>query len=578
MKNLLIRGRHPSLWIALVVPLLVFALACGAADEPTATPTATATVGPLATPTPTTEAPPTPTTPAEGQPVYGGRITLTNSWYPTDYDSHVTGSGTGMWNYAPKWGNQVFINREGSEIECEICVPNGWNLENAGKTIVIDMIQGIKFHDGQEMTSADVKYSLEKIMGRVDGIVSPRVGVSKEYIDTIDTPSRYQVKINMVRPSPFVPVVLAMSFSTIYPEGTTREQLKEEPYGSGPWVLSKAIQGSSLTFDANPDYFKEGLPYLDGLDMVIVGDATSRYAGFLAHRDQIMSISSPQFLPQLNKLNSDGEITRYDVPGGCGPNFVAMNNLTEPFNDLKMRKAVNLAIDREELGEIEYQDRAIPHLLYYGNGQDYETPVDQIWNVAPGWGTGAKKAQEIEEGKQWVIDAGFPNGIDIEQLARGPITQTGFRASHEPIQQMLAKVGINATLAVVDGSSHMERMANYDYVLQSYLFCVPTRDPDEIIGTYWVTGGARNWYVYSNPEVDRLFVLMSSELDPVKRKAIFFEIQDIIVIQDVAYAPIQRQFSTLWWWNTLNGVTPGPTGLAHQDSLNQHAELWWLSK
>ena len=575
MKNLIMRGQRPSLWIAIVVPLLVFALACGAADEPTAT--ATATVGPVATPTPTTEAPPTPTTPTDmDEPQYGGTLLNVVGYYPTDNDAHVTGNSSGMAWFGNKVNVNFFVNYVGATTECETC--DNWELDNGGKTMVLNMVEGIKFHDGREMTSADLKYSLEKIMGQVDGVVSPRVGVIKEYIESIDTPTRYQLRINLVRPSIFMQTVLAMSYAIIFPDGTTHEDLVEKTHGAGPFILEKAITGASWHLVKNQNYFKPGLPYLDEVDVINVGEATTRNANFLSHKVEYASISTPQILPQLFTLRDEGIINHGVSDGGCGPHFVAMNNLTEPFNDIKMRKAVNLALDREELGLIMHGERAVPQVFFFTGNHPLATSPDEIWNIYPGWGTGAKKAQEIEEAKQWVIDAGFSDGISFDMMARGPSATTGWRASYAPIQEMLGEIGINIKIDLIDGTTHAVRMQALDYTMQSYIFCIPTRQPDEWIGTYWITGGARNWFVYSNPVVDRLFIEMSGELDPAKQKAIFFQLQELIVVDEVGFAPLPTTDGLLWWWKTIHNVDVGIDGFGHNSSGLHRADRLWLDQ
>ena len=577
MKHLTQHRPWHSLMAASLIPLLAFFLACGPGEQPTPTPVPTATAvatatptaapaatptptrpGPAATPTPTSVAPPTATpTPGE-QPKRGGRYLSMENFYPPDFDGHVTGSNTfglvsGMAVLTANLHTNLFTSYEGDKVECEICTD--WRLEDGGKTMVFNMIQGIKFHSGREMTSADVAYTLKKLMGEIDGVVSPRVGGIKEYITSIETPSRYQLKVRMVRPSLFVPKVLTFGFAGIYPEGTTRAMLKEDPHGSGPFVLKETITGASLKFDRNPNYFKQGLPYLDGFDLVIVGDATTRIAGFLTGRVLLTSLLAPQYMDQLERLVAEGKMNTFVNVGGCGPHFVGWVNPKPPFTDKKVRQAINLAIDRKALGEFMYSRWAVPQLMFYGKGQDYATPEEKIWNVVPGWGTGAKKQQEIEEGKKLLADAGFPNGMDMEQMGSAPFGNFGMAASHEPVQAMLGKVGIRAKLIPVDSATQNTRMTNLDYQIQSWLFCTRTKDPDDVIGTYWITGASRGWFGYSNPEVDRLFLQMSGELDPAKRKEVFFRIQDIIVLDTVGYAPYSRSEDYLWWWKSFRGVT-----------------------
>lgn len=290
---------------------------------------------------------------------------------------------------------------------------------------------------------------------------------------------------------------------------------------------------------------------------------------------------TPQYAPTLTKLRDEGKLNFFEEQGACGIQGLFLNNSKPPFNDIKLRKAANLALDRTALLKIMYPlgtGRAM--LLYFPEPMDYSIPASQIWDVAPGWGTGAKKAQEIEEAKKLVVDAGYPKGLEIPQMTKGASTTTGGGATHEPIQQMLGVVGIKTTLDVVTNLVVWEqRMVAGDYFMISYTLCVPTKDPDYVIGSYFVTGGARNWMQYSNKEVNRLFPLMSGELDFAKRKQLYLQIQDIIAVQDAAYPTLPQSTGWFWWWPNLRGFIPStdqPTGVTSTSFYR--ADTLWLSE
>ncbi len=549
MKSLSTHRLWPSLMAAFLIPVLAFLLACGPGQEPTPTPTATAKPtatptaapvatptptrpGPAATPTPTTVATPTPTLAPTEQPKRGGTLYYANGTFTPTFDPQLLASTPEYFRTTGKLYLNLFVNYVGQEVQCEICSDKGWHLEDGAKTMVFDLLPGIKFHNGKELTSADVVYSLKMITGEIDGIASPRAGVFREYVKSIQAPSKYEVRINLIRPSPFVPKILAIASAAIYREGTTREDLKKADSGAGPFIVKNIIQGASWQLVRYPDYFKKGQPYIDAFETTTIPDTTTRIAAFLTHKVQWGSVNLKQYEPNLTKLESDGKIRRVVELGGCGQRFVSFNHQKPPFNDIRMRQAVNLFLDRTAIATIDLGSNIlpfVPSLLFYHPGTENATPAEKIWNVIPGWGTGAKKQAEQEQAKQLVIAAGFPNGLDVDQMAAAPISNT---YAHEFIQQELKKIGIRTKISPALPDQIAERQINLDFQMQSYNYCATTRDPDEIIGNYWITGGSRNWFGYSNAELDKLYVQMSSETDPAKRKALFFQIQDIIVVKD----------------------------------------------
>ncbi len=551
MKVPVIRIPKPSLWLTLVVPLLAFAIACGAAEEPTATattaPAATATSIPTATPTlapgqtpvakPTATSIPTPTAVMVDAPKRGGTLEVVNSSFTQTFDMYLECCPNQFEQIGPLYNN-LFVNYDGDLSECEICSSEGWRLEDNGKTMVFKLEPGIKFHSGQEMTSSDVKYSLNMIMGNIDGLVSPRCGVMKEYINAIETPSKYELRLKLARPSAFLPKILSVGCGVVNPDGTPRDALRDAPFGSGPYVLKDWIPNVSGEFEANPNYFKPGLPYLGGISWVRVADRASRAAAFYTGKGYKWVGYSPSEFPRLFKLADEGKLFFYKEICGDGPHGAWMTP-KPPFDDIKVRQAVNLGLDRQSLGAAMYGDLYTPQLLHYCSGQPWGTDESQIWNVEPGWGTGAKKQQELDQAKQLMADAGLGMGLDIKQFVTNPNPSgVGYTGGIEVLQAELGKIGIRTTFDYASSSQDfVARTSNHDFLVMWYIYYMTTYDPDEIIGQYWITGGARNNHAYSNSEVDTLYLKMSAELDAAKRKAVFFEIQDIILRQDVGYAP-----------------------------------------
>ncbi|MSQ22049.1 MAG: ABC transporter substrate-binding protein [Dehalococcoidia bacterium] len=504
---------------------------------------------------------PTPTSTPGEQPKRGGTLLIAPGGYPESFDAMLLTNSLGYYEWNAKLYSNLLANYEDDKIECEMCT--GWRVENSGKTWVFDLIKGAKFHDGRELTAEDVKYSLELQMGYVDGIISPRGGLIKEFIDKVDAPSKYEVRINLFRPTTLQNKLLGIGASVIYPKGTARADLQSKPQGSGPFLLTQAISGSAYIMDRNPSYFKPGQPYLDRIEMKTVADANSRNALFLTGKVRyfqgLRESNFQGFMPTLEQMATEGKLNRKSILGGCGPQGIWYNAAKPPFNDVRVRKAFNLLADRKALDKVMNGPYGYVSVLGYTPGMPYALPPEKVWDVIPGWGTGAKKQQEIEAAKKLMADAGYAGGLQVKQMVRTPILAFDYHAAHEPFQQALKQIGVTSTLDLVSGPEQQERMAKVDYLFQLYVLCQSTFDPDEMIGQQFITGGARNNTGYSNPEIDKLFLQMIQENDFAKKKELFFKAQDIIVLQDVAYAPFTQSNGVTFWWKNLGGYTVGMT-------------------
>ncbi|MFH1141399.1 MAG: ABC transporter substrate-binding protein [Chloroflexota bacterium] len=602
MKRFPLLGQKPYGLAFVLVPLLLYVLACGceeatptpaatatatatamatATATATAVPTATPTTGPAATPTPTRAGPvatPTPTavaaptaTPTPGvQPKRGGAITQSSGTNLPHWDGQAIAWAQSL---SPLYSN-LFYNSRDDIITCEICTE--WHLENSGKTMVFNLIKGIKFHDGREMTSADVAYSLNKMMGQIDGIISPRCGLIKEYINTIETPDAYQMKINLVRPSVMVPKVLSSYFCVLYPKGTTRENLGVKPYGSGPFILKEWTPGVVWKLERNPNYFKPGLPYLDSVEMIMISGTPAIMAAFFTHRfEHNGGLLKPaaSYYVNINKLKAEGKILTRKAGAGCRPQGMFMNNSKPPFNDINVRKAANLALDRTAYGVSIWENDYVAALLYQAD-TEFGRPASEIWNVVAGWGTGAKKVQEIEEGRLLLAQT-YPKGIDTEAMNQdntgGQIITMG-----QLVQEMIAKVGIRGPIKITQGAAEADpKRAALDYLYEVVYRCQVTFDPDEMVGSYWITGGNRSWQGYANAEVDKLWPLMSAEQDPAKRKQLVRQIEEIIIVKDVAMGAMPDTFTEHFWWKRLQGAGGMGISPAYGSGWSR-LEEWWL--
>ncbi|MFN3974941.1 MAG: ABC transporter substrate-binding protein, partial [Dehalococcoidia bacterium] len=470
--------------------------------------------------------------------------------------------------YLAKFYNNLLWNPGEDEIECDVCTD--WKVQDGGKTLVFNLRRDVKFHDGKPLLAKDVAYSHNKMMGLVDGVVSPRSGLLKEYVEKIETPDDYTVVFRLYRPAPIIPRLLIIGFSGIFPEGTTRADLVKGPRGSGPFMLKEAIQGSVMRTVKNPNYFKAGKPYLDGIDIYQIRDTNTVLASFFTNRlDFIRASPPPDQQPRWDSMKQRAQIQDYEFLTGCTPQGININAGRAPLNDIRVRQAINLAIDRKAYIEAVHFGRAKPGGLFSAGGFTQRSEGD-FWDKIPGFGTGANKEKEREQAKKLLAEAGFPQGLEIPQMVRNT---TEYMRQGEFLAGELAKVGIRAKIEIVDASQINERGPRVDYHIWSYWFCRTTTDPDELWGSYFLTGGNRNWFGYSNKEFDQLFLQQSQELDPAKRIAMSRQLEEIIR-RDLPIADLAEQTGHHAWWSYVKGYRFASTFYSGQ---SQRQEDVWLA-
>lgn len=543
---------------ALAALVAVAVAACGDDPTPTPRPAATATptsAGPEPTPTPRpTPTPgelqtrPTPTpvptsTPTPATTIKRGGVLQGYNCCDINLDPHRQALNS----YVSEIYSQLLHNPRGTDIECDLCT--SWSVENEGRTLRFNLRDGVLFHDGSVLTSADVKYSLAKIQGLVDGIPSRAIGYLRDYVDDtkgdatysqdgetkdgVTTPDAHTVELHLKQPSAFVPQLLVLGAALIIKENTTTEEASTNPIGSGPFQLKELQPSSFIELERNLNYYEIGddglpLPYMDGLKTFVIKDENVALSQFLTGRVDFMRTLNPippSFEPQIDELVANGEASRQRYAPPQSPVGLFFNVSKPPFDDLKLRQAVNLVIDREAYNQALWNGNSFPGLpmafTIFGR------PDDEVWNVLPGWGTGEKKAEEVEQAKALMVEAGYGDGIkDVNMLTvnfSGTINMGEFFAAE------LAKLGIEATLDIQDFAVWNPRTESGDFHLTPMWWTLFTADPDESLANQYITGAVRNTMHYSSAEIDRLFQEQSVELDQERRLQLVRQIEDILL-------------------------------------------------
>ncbi len=555
---------------------MLAAVACAGADEDT-TPTATMDPGetPVAQPTATTETMPDP---MDDQARRGGLMRFNGSEDPVSFDAHTATSGAHTTHNAMLNANLVW-NPDSSELVGDGA--ESWELSSDGMTWTFVLKDNVRYHTGYEpaherdgtlMTAADVAYSMRKIMGLEDGVVSARSGWMKEFVDItradggLSVVDDRTVKFHMDKPLAALADLLAIGFSAVYPDGVTRDMLQTRPYGAGPFKLKNFQRGALWEYEANPDYFKPGLPYMDEMQHVnIRGTEVSQAALITNQIDYTGGLPTLDNTPIYNRLQDEGKIVVRPFTSSCRPQGVNMNSTAPPFDDFRLRRAVHLAVNREDYINVVHLglDRAVPALVLDTNGV-WGRSADEIWAME-GFARGDAKAAEIAEAAA-IVEELYPGGLDIEMMVRDSST---YMRQGEFIAGELTKVGIRPNLQIMNSAQLFPAAESLNYQIWAYIFCQTTMTPEEMYSSYFVTGGSRNWLGYGEQDLDTKFFQMAAAPTFEERHRLGRELEDMIV-EDLPFAPTAVNNSAYVYWSYIRDV-PMPISTYMDDKR----ELIW---
>lgn len=356
-------------------------------------------------------------------------------------------------------------------------------------TYIFHLREGIHFHDGKEVTSADVKYTYERLLDESYGATFGQV--YRDHIDTVETPDDYTVIFHMKEPWP-----LFLSFAAGNHPKIENAELAELPEygksvwsGTGPFMITEWVEGDHITLERNPNYWnagEENLPYLDRVIIREIPDAAANYAALQSGEGDI--ITEPEFkdLPQFE----DDEDAQVFVNVSSDSTVVPMNTARPPFDDQRVRLAISKGIDREEIVEALFAGYASP-------AGDFFPPFH--------WAHDSSIVMEYDpEGAQALLEEAGYNESNPLQFTLMPRTEPLFADQAVLIQAQLARIGVEVEVSPVEYTtlSGMTAGEPEEWAGDAALYRITPLRGSAFEFTYYQYGGegALNRSYYNQPE------------------------------------------------------------------------------
>jgi peptide/nickel transport system substrate-binding protein len=424
-----------------------------------------------------------------------------------------------------------------------------WEITEDGKRITFALRKGVKFHDGSDFTCADAKYSLEKLTDP-NRATPAFVTIMENVFAGATCPDDFTLVMNLKEPSAVVLTVLAGAHAVMMKAGIAEQVDRKNPkflIGTGPFKYKSYTPGIDFRAERNPHYWKQGLPYIDGYQAVVMADMTKIFASFRARQLTMTGIGRHLERPEADILKRDFPDAVVALGPRAGWDTFVMNVSKPPFNDPRVRQAVALATDREKMTEIGAEGWGVPG-GYIGPHTPYGLPLEELKQY-PQFGDEMAKRQA--EAKRLLAEAGYARGLDVEFLVRrGPMYERGALSR----QDDLKRVGINLKLTLLDTAAFRDRNEKGDFQAYTTLNAVNIDDPDPYYARF-TCGAPFNLSRYCNPEFDKFFAEQSRTFDVQKRAEITRKMERLL-LQEV---PDDRGFywkSAMAYWNRVQQWPP----------------------
>lgn len=384
-----------------------------------------------------------------------------------------------------------------------------YDISEDGLTYSFKLKQGIKFHDGADFTSKDVKYTYEKLAGLNEEAALNET--LNQLLASVETPDDYSV--NLVLKEKNAGFLSKATISVVEKDYT---QNSTKPIGTGPFKFVEYIQGQKVILEKNQNYntIEERVPSIDKVEFKIMTDANARLMGLKSGDLDITSVDAKN----VEALKNDYNMVQ-------GPQnmvqLMALNNSVEPFNNVKVRQAINYAVDKEE----------IINTVVNGNG----TKVDSFLSpsMSTYFNTDLKNCYDtdIEKAKALLKEAGYENGFKMTITV--PSNYQTHVDTAQVIKNQLSKIGIEADIQLIEWAQWLDTVyakANYQATIIGHSGKL---DPNDFLNRF-DSSYDKNYFKFSDPQYDELIHQAALSTDEVKRVELFKECQQLLVDQAAA--------------------------------------------
>ena len=396
------------------------------------------------------------------------------------------------------------------KMELEPSLATSWETPDP-LTYIFHLRKGVKFHNGREMTSEDVKYSYDRILDPKTG--SPNAALLKP-LKSVEVIDKYTVRIKLKETFPdFLNFAAFERNTAIVPkeEVSKHGTLQKVMVGTGPFKLKEYKHGVGATYVRNEDYWEPGIPYIDGFDLLVVKDEASRMAGirrstydigWVKSIDMAKLVAKEPHMMAVKSLSSR--------QGRCW-----LNHERFPFNNLKLRQAVSASIDRQAIIDKVLSGGGVLSSIIPPCATPYVLSQEEIAKLP-------YYKQDYELARKLLKEAGYPNGFEFT-IKTSPHSPDYVPAS-EIIVEQLSKVGIKAKIQQMEWGVFQKVRRSKDFEANYFAGSWRANAPGYFY-SYFRGGVKGNETGQNTPEINRLMDLCQTESDLEKRKKYFRELQ-----------------------------------------------------
>lgn len=412
-----------------------------------------------------------------------------------------------------------------------------YEATNNGKTYVFKLRKGVTWHDGKPFTADDVKATYDRLLN--PKVKARRCGsLVRPLLNSVAVVDSQTVKFDLKFASAtFVPSV-ASAWCRIAAKHVLEKygdlQSAAAQIGTGPFKFKRYERGSVIEWERNPHYYNPKLPYLDGVKQYVLKGAARQLAAAKAGQIHVWDTWPPMNKSAADELrNARGDkVNIYTWPINVLW-VVHLNTTKAPFNNKDLRRAVHLALNRQELFKKAFEGAGTPCAVLdpklYG---EWALPLDEL-NKIPG--CRPDKTADLAEAKR-LVQKHYPNGVDFEIVTR---TVGNYVDRIQLVTAELKKIGLRGKIKTYESAAGYGVYGKGDFQVigtQDTAMFIP--DPSIVFSILYVEKAGRNWVKWVDPKMNEWAEAALRETDQAKRRALYHKMQRYLLTEDNAAVPV----------------------------------------
>lgn len=441
-----------------------------------------------------------PDTPTAGGSITLGRVSDVRNFDPTHLATANNIMTLQLYNTLVELAPDLSVQPE---------LATSWELAEDATSLTLQLRDDVTFHTGREFTARDVAATVERYQDESVGATLRGGAMAIESVEVVDD---YTVILYFTAPQPTIVDFLDMMFIT---DVETADSIATNPVGTGPFMLDRHVPGNEIRFVRNPDYWQEGLPYLDEIVVRVIGDQAALVANL--ETATVDWVERPSYR-DLSYLDSLPGVEVTIPPGAPLTTSIQINTENPPLDDVRVRKAIDLAIDRERYTELYFDGFAEP---IWTSPSLHALVKDEDWYQS--------LERDVDRARELLVEAGHADGFSVDMIITTSILHTGGSVLAELVQQDLAEIGIDVNIDVAEGAAYGDRSRAGDFDLRGAGYGRANRDPAALLSA---TSAFRTDSNISNYYDDRYVALVEEALttvDEQERIQLYREIARFVV-------------------------------------------------